>query len=51
MKINRDQFLEEGYVILRNVISPDRLAELRQAHEIFEQIPATLTVAGWIAGW
>lgn len=34
MKINRDQFLEEGYVILRNVIPPDRLTELRHAHEI-----------------
>ena len=33
MKINRDQFLEEGYLILRNVIPPDQLAGLRQAHE------------------
>lgn len=33
MKINRTQFLEEGYVILRNVIPPEQLAGLRQAHE------------------
>jgi ectoine hydroxylase-related dioxygenase (phytanoyl-CoA dioxygenase family) len=34
MKINRDQFLEEGYLILRNVIPPARLEEVRAAHEI-----------------
>ncbi len=34
MKINRDQFLEEGYVILPQVIPPQQLAGLRQAYEI-----------------
>ena len=34
MQINREQFLEDGYVILRNVIPPNQLAELRQAHEV-----------------
>ena len=34
MKINREQFLEDGYVILRQVIPPQRLAELRQAYEL-----------------
>ena len=34
MKINRDQFLEDGYVILRQVIPPGDLAELRRAYEL-----------------
>ena len=34
MEINRDQFLEEGYVILRQVIPPHQMAELRQAYEL-----------------
>ena len=34
MEINRDQFLEEGYVILRQVIPPHQLADLRQAYEL-----------------
>ena len=34
MEFNRDQFLEEGYVILRQVIPPQQLAELRQAYEL-----------------
>ena len=34
MKINRDQFLEEGYVILRQVIPPEQLGSLRRAYEL-----------------
>ena len=34
MEFNRDQFLEEGYVILRQVIPPQQLAELRRAYEL-----------------
>ena len=34
MKVNRDQFLEDGYIILRNAIPPDQLDELRAAYEI-----------------
>ena len=34
MEINRDQFLEEGYVILRQVIPPHQLADLRRAYEL-----------------
>ena len=34
MKFSRDQFLEDGYVILRQVIPPQQLAELRQAYEL-----------------
>lgn len=34
MKIDRDQFLEDGYVILRQVIPPQHLAKLRQAYEL-----------------
>ena len=34
MRINRDQFLEDGYVILRQVIPPGDLAELRRAYEL-----------------
>ncbi len=34
MKINRQQFLEQGYLILRNVIPPDKLDELRTSYEI-----------------
>jgi ectoine hydroxylase-related dioxygenase (phytanoyl-CoA dioxygenase family) len=31
---NRDEFIEQGFVILRQVIPPDRLEELRRSHEI-----------------
>ena len=34
MKIDRNQFLEEGYVILRNVIPADELEALRTSYEI-----------------
>ena len=34
MKTDRDQFLEDGYVILRGVIPPDQLEELRQSYEL-----------------
>ena len=34
MKINRDQFLEEGYMIVRQVIPPQKLADLRRAYEL-----------------
>ena len=33
MKVNRDQFLEEGYLIVRNVIPPDELDALRSSYE------------------
>ena len=33
MDIDPDQFLDDGYVILRNVIPPDRLDELRASFE------------------
>ena len=34
MKLNRDQFLETGYVIVRNAIPADKLEDLRTSHEI-----------------
>ena len=34
MKVDRQQFLEQGYLILRNVIPPDKLDELRTSYEI-----------------
>ena len=34
MKFSRDQFLEEGYVILREVIPPRQLDGLRRAYEL-----------------
>ncbi len=34
MDFNRDQFLEEGYVILRGVIPPQQLEGLQRAHEV-----------------
>ena len=34
MHVDRDRFLEEGYLILRNVIPPDELDELRASYEI-----------------
>ena len=34
MKIDRNQFLEEGYVVLRNVIPADELDGLRASYEI-----------------
>ena len=33
MKVNRDQFLEDGYFIQRNAIPADQLADLRAAYE------------------
>ena len=34
MNVNRQRFLEDGYLILRQVIPPDQLAGLRQSYEI-----------------
>ncbi len=34
MEFSRDQFLEDGYVILRGVIPPQQLDGLRRAHEV-----------------
>ena len=34
MQMNRDRFLEDGYVVLRNVIPPDELEPLRASYEI-----------------
>ena len=34
MHLNKDRFLQEGYLVLRNVIPPERLEELRTAYEI-----------------
>ena len=33
MRVNRDQFMEDGYVILRDVIPPDKLEETRATYE------------------
>ncbi len=33
MQINRDQFLEDGYLVLRQVIPPDQLDDLRVSYE------------------
>ncbi|MBM3262145.1 MAG: phytanoyl-CoA dioxygenase family protein [candidate division Zixibacteria bacterium] len=33
MILDKDRFMEEGYLVLRNVIPPDRLASLRAAYE------------------
>ena len=33
MQINRDQFLEDGYLVLRQVIPPDQLDNLRVSYE------------------
>ena len=33
MKVDRDQFMEQGYLILRNVISPDKLESMRASCE------------------
>lgn len=34
MKVDPKQFLEDGYLILREVIPPERLDELRQSYEV-----------------
>ena len=34
MKLNRDQFLETGYLIVRNALPANKLEELRTSHEI-----------------
>jgi len=34
LELNRDQFLDTGYLLLRDIIRPDKLAELRTSHEI-----------------
>ena len=37
MQVNRDQFLEQGYLILRNVVPPNELEGLRKSYEILVQ--------------
>lgn len=34
MDVNRQQFLEQGYILLHQVIPPDQLEQLRQSYEI-----------------
>ena len=34
MRINRDKFFEDGFLIVRNVIAADKLDELRETYEI-----------------
>ena len=34
MKVDRDQFLRDGYIVLRQVIPPDQLEGLRRSYEI-----------------
>ena len=43
MQVNRHQFLEQGYLVLRNVIPPDELDDLRAGYE--------LMVERWRAMW
>ena len=33
MQINRDQFLEDGYLVLRQIIPPGQLDSLRVSYE------------------
>jgi hypothetical protein len=33
LKIDRDRFLEEGYIVLRGVVPPDRLESIRESYE------------------
>ena len=42
MKIDRSQFLEEGYVVLRNVIPADELDALRASYEILVERQKTI---------
>ena len=34
MRVDRDQFLEQGYLVLRNVVPPNELEGLRRSYEI-----------------
>ena len=34
MKVNRDQFMEEGYLVLREVVPPEELDALRESYEL-----------------
>ena len=34
MQVNRDQFMEEGYLVLREVIPPEELDALRESYEL-----------------
>ena len=34
MQINRTQFMEEGYLVLREVVPRDELAALRESYEL-----------------
>ena len=34
MEVDRQRFLEEGYVIVRQVVPPDQLEELRRVYEV-----------------
>ena len=42
MQANRDQFLEEGYLIFRNVVPPNELDELRASYEILVERQRTI---------
>ena len=34
MKVNRDQFMEDGYLVLREVVPPEELDALRESYEL-----------------
>ena len=34
MRVDRDRFLEEGYLVVQEVVPPDQLDEVRAAYEI-----------------
>ena len=34
MKVNRDQFMEDGYLVLREVVPPENLNALRESYEL-----------------
>ena len=34
MKVNRTQFMEEGYLVLREVVPPEELDALRESYEL-----------------
>ena len=34
MKVNRNQFIEDGYLVLREVVPPEALDALRESYEL-----------------
>ena len=50
MQVDRDQFLEQGYLILRNVVPPNELEKLRRSYEILVERQRTIWARDRVPG-